>query len=137
MDTRRAARFMPAAVAVLGGALVLGALVERTDGRLYVFCHTHPEIDRVTWTALALIAGALVASLVGALVLARTRPRTVLPGAACLAAVLLMLSGADATDAYGEELARAAAATGRPDGGSCEYVVPTYTATPGAFFPFT
>lgn len=124
-------------VAGIGIALVTVALLKRTEGKLYVFCQQHPEIDRVTWTSLALILGALVATVTSAVTLARLRPRTILPAVTSLAAVLLTLIGADAIDAYGEHLAQAAAAPGRPDDGNCAYVVPTYNATPGSYFPFT
>ncbi|GAA0700882.1 hypothetical protein GCM10010193_64600 [Kitasatospora atroaurantiaca] len=102
-------------------------------GQTYVFCHASPAIDRITYAALTLVLVAGMSALAGGLVLARFKPRTAIPAFACFLAVVVLLVAADAVDAHGAHEARAVAAQVRPEG-TCDYVPPTYTVTPGWFW---
>ncbi|KKZ72778.1 hypothetical protein VO63_16740 [Streptomyces showdoensis] len=122
---------------VCAAGLVLLALLERVQGfrsgRQYVLCHAAPVLDHRTLLALALVAAAFLAGVVGAAA-AALRGRPVRPGllVLCMVAALAFVVAADRVDDGGERRA-AELAAGPFDEKSCDYAPQVYSATPGWF----
>ncbi|MFG3345715.1 hypothetical protein ACGF1Z_11720 [Streptomyces sp. NPDC048018] len=121
----------------VGSALALVALCERVQGfrsgHQYVLCHASPALDRLTLTALALVAGALLAAVVGAATATlRGKPSRPAFLIICMLAALAFVITADGVDAHGERQAAALAAAPFSEI-SCDYAPQVYTATPGWF----
>ncbi|MFE7244786.1 hypothetical protein [Streptomyces sp. NPDC057580] len=122
-------------VFVFGSALGLVALFERVQGfrsgRQYVLCHESPALNHLTLVALALVAGAFLAAVVGAAT-ATVRSKLSRPPflIACMVAALALVVAADRVDADGEQ--RAAKMTAERES-ACDYTPQVYSATPGWF----
>ncbi|MET7616165.1 hypothetical protein [Streptomyces sp. NPDC005408] len=133
-DTGTRARLRPVQVAGIGVLLSLAALGERLlGGREYIFCHVSPSVDHFTNVALFLVLAAFLSAVAAGFLLAWLKPRTVLPSVVCVIAVIGLVVAADGVDAHGERAARRVAAQGWSEG-VCDYVVPTYSVTPGWFW---
>ncbi|MFI8521414.1 hypothetical protein ACIGEZ_26860 [Streptomyces sp. NPDC085481] len=124
-------------VFAFGSALVLVALFERVQGfrsgRRYVLCHASPALNHLTLVALALVAGAFLAAVVGAATATmRSKPSRPPFLIACMVAALALVVAADRVDAGGEQ--RAARLAAEPfSERSCDYTPQVYSATPGWF----
>ncbi|PBC60903.1 hypothetical protein BKI49_26545 [Streptomyces sp. Tue6028] len=122
-------------VFVFGSTLGLVALFERVQGfrsgRQYVLCHESPALNHFTLVALALVAGAFLAAVVGAATATvRSRPSRPPLLFACMVAALALVVAADRVDADGER--RAAKLTAERQS-ACDYTPQVYSATPGWF----
>lgn len=124
-------------VVAVGLLLSAGAFYERFDaprsGREYLFCHASEAVDHLTFTALALVLAAVVASVVGGIVVWRSKPRNAVLPLCCMAVVVALLMAADGVDAHGEGRAAEIAAQGFTEAG-CDYTPQVYDATPGWFY---
>ncbi|MFD7339448.1 hypothetical protein ACFV98_26070 [Streptomyces violascens] len=124
-------------VVAIGWVLCAAALAERvprfTSGHRYLLCHASSTLDHLTLTALALVAAAAVAALVGAIMMqSKESHRPALP-VVWLVVVVALLVAADGVDAHGEALATQLSATPFTES-ACDYAPQDYVATPGWFF---
>ncbi|MFB7864676.1 hypothetical protein [Streptomyces sp. NPDC056069] len=121
----------------VGSVLAVAAFYERAQGfrsgRQYVLCHASPALNHLTLTALALVAGAFLAAVVGAATATlRGKPSRTSFLVLCMLAALALVITADSVDAHGEQQAANMAAEPFSEI-SCDYTPQVYTATPGWF----